>query len=367
MSKIILIGNDFLTLYLFRTELIKKLLTKYNVVLIIPEDKNDFFKNLGCSIEIVQVPRRSTNPFKDLVLFFRYLKLLLKHKSDVLLTFTVKPNVYGGLANFFTRAYHIANITGLGGNFENENLTAKIIKILYKIGLSKTDIVFFQNQSDLSYFQKNRLFKGKPFLIPGSGVNLEKYTFSEYTSNIPTVFTFIGRIMKIKGIDNFLLAANKIHSSNCVFQICGYIEDEEYNHKIMDFANKGVIKYLGFREDIDNIIQQSTCVILPSLLGEGVPNSVLEANAVGRIAIVSNIPGSTDIIEHKYNGFIFDKHDLNDMIKQIEEIKSMSLKELNLMAKNARLKVEKKFNRKIVVDKYMKFIEMGLKNSETIL
>lgn len=353
-KKILLIANHFHTLYAFRNELIQKLVSdKYNVYLSIPNDENDYFTNMGCKVIITDVDRRGISFRRDLRLILDYKRIFSDLKPDIILSFTIKPNIYGCLANG-KKYKQICNITGTGATFLKDNFIAKICKFLYKISLRNAYKVYFQNTGDRDFFIKNKLVKNNYEILPGSGCNLEKYSYEPMPSGTVVRFIFIGRVMKLKGIDEYLEAAKIIKSKypNTEFIIAGWNEEKEYIEIVNNYVNDGYVNYLGFRNDIPELIKKCDCTVLPSHGGEGIPNVLLESSASGRVCIGSRIHGTCDVIEDGVTGYLFEKGNSLSLAEAIEKFLLLTNDEKINMGLKARQKVEIEFDRKFVIEKY---------------
>lgn len=356
-KKILILSNHFITLYNFRKELIHRLVEEgHEVILSMPSSgENQYFINLGCRVIETEVDRRGLNPIKDMKLILNYIKIMKKINPDIIFSYTIKPNIYGSLASNITRYRQVNNITGTGATFLNDNLVSKVARVLYKVSIKHSYKVFFQNSGDRDYFVKNKMVKENYELLPGSGVNLEQYQFTELPKTDIINFIFIGRVMKVKGIEEYLECAKVIkeENMNVNFYIAGFIEEKQYKGIIEEYHNKGIINYIGFQKDIKSWIQKSHCTVLPSHGGEGVPNVILESAAIGRPAIVSNINGSTDVIENNITGYVFKKKDSKSLINQVNKFISLDIKRRKKMAMESRKKVEKYFNRQLIIQKYL--------------
>ena len=359
MKRVILIGNHDIVIYNFRYELIKELLhNNYDVIIALPYgEKVELLKEEGCRFYETQVDRRGTNIFKDLKLFLKYLKILNNEKPCVVLTYTIKPNIYGGLAARFKRIPYVTNITGLGSAIETRGIVQKISLFLYKVALKDVKCVFFQNKENMDFFKANNICRTKCELLPGSGVNLKQHKLLDYPPEGTIVFAFVGRLMKEKGIDEYLEAANRIKPkySNVEFHICGFCE-ETYLQRIEELQNKDIVIYHGMVKDMIQIYKRINCIVLPTY-HEGMSNVLLEAAAHGRPAIASNISGCKEIIDEGVTGFLVSKCSKEDLICAIEKFINLSYIEKSRMGVAARKKVEINFDRTIIVDKYMEIIK----------
>ena len=353
-KKILFLSNHFITLYSFRKELIQRLCEEgHEVYLSLPEDENDYFTNLGCHIIKTEIDRRGVNPKNDIKLIAFYKKMIPQVDPDIIFSYTIKPNIYGTLVS--NKKYkQVCNITGTGGTFLEDNMVAKICKFLYRISIRKCYKVFFQNTGDRDYFIANNLVFNNYEMLPGSGCNLEEHAYQPMPEDNVTRFIFIGRVMKLKGIDEYLEAAKRIKSKypDTEFLIAGWNEEEEYKKIVVDYQERGFVNYIGFRDDIGEWIAKCHCTVLPSHGGEGVPNVLLESAATGRACIGSMINGTMDVIEDGVTGYLFETGKADSLAEQIEKFLNLSAEEKAAMGKAGREKVEREFDRQIVIRKY---------------
>ncbi|WHY00419.1 glycosyltransferase family 4 protein [Neobacillus sp. DY30] len=358
--KILILANFGMGLYNFRKELIEELINNNNEVYIsLPNDEYvPKLKSLGCKFIDTPVSRRGTNPITDFKLLMNYKRIISSIKPNVVLTYTIKPNVYGGLACRMSNVTCIANITGLGTAVENGGYLQKITMLLYRISLKKAKCVFFQNKENEELFIKKKIVNGKHKIIPGSGVNLNHYSLLDYPLEKSINFLFISRVMKEKGIDQYLDAATFIKRKypNTVFNIVGFCEDT-YEEKLKDMQDKGIIKYHGKQSDVREFHKISHCTIHPTYYPEGMSNVLLESAACGRPIITTNRSGCREIVDDGVNGYVINQEDSEDLIQKIEKFLQLSYGYKKQMGLAGRKKVEKEFDRKIVVDNYLEQIE----------
>ncbi|WP_433773050.1 glycosyltransferase family 4 protein [Bacillus wiedmannii] len=362
-KKVLLLGNHGFVIYNFRKELIQELLRKgYEVHISLPKDeKVDKMVEWGCKFVETNVDRRGTNPVTDFKLVAHYIKILKEIKPDVVLTYTIKPNLYGGLACRLLNIPCINNITGLGSGFSKSSLLKTFLSTLYKVSLKKSYCVFFQNTEDMRMLVDRNIIKGQYELIPGSGVNLEEYKFKDFPKEDMLKFIFIGRIMKDKGIDQYLEAAKiiKMKYPNTQFNVIGFVEKTQphYNDMINQLQNEGFITYLGYQSDVKPFVKEAHCLIQASHGGEGLSNVLLEAAATGRALIASNIPGCRETISENENGYTFEAKNTSSLVEQIEKFICLTEVERKQMGINSREKIEKEFDRNIVVKAYMNKVD----------
>ena len=359
--KILILANNDLGLYNFRKELIERLILEKNEVYIsLPNGKRvKDLQEMGCKYIETEVDRRGTNPVKDFKLLIKYFKVLKQIKPDIVLTYTIKPNIYGGIVCRLKKVPYICNITGLGTATENESIVQKLIIKLYKFALKKVKCCFIQNEENFKFIIDNKIAKEDNCkLIPGSGVNLEKFSLLEYPNDDRIEFLFIGRVMKEKGINEYLETAKNITEKypNTVFHILGFCE-EEYEKQLQDLQEKGIIKYHGRQDNVIPFIENSHCTIHPTFYPEGMSNVLLESSASGRPIITTNRSGCREIIEDNKNGYIVKEKNYKDLIEKVEKFINLSNEEKRKMGLYGRKKVEKEFDRNIVINEYIKEIQ----------
>lgn len=354
------------TFYLFHQELAQKLITLGHEVCVSAPD-GDFtqnIKDLGCIKFNAPVKRRSINPLSDLKLLIYYIKLIKNLKPNVILTFTIKPCVYGGLAAQFTHTPYIADITGLGTAIENKGVLRFIALSLYKLGLRKAAKIFFENSRDQKFFIAHKIAaQDKTRLTSGAGVNLNKFKLEDYPDSSQNIkFLFVGRIMKDKGVNELLEAFNNINNKNqpcgvehknLYLDIVGGCEENEYLLKLEQAhqANKNII-YHGEQQDMQKFYKESHCVILPTY-HEGMANALQEASATGRPVIASNIPGCQETFDDNITGFACEPKDAQSLTQAINKFINLNHQERREMGLRAREKMQREFDKEIVVDAYI--------------
>ena len=362
-----LIGNHDIVIYNFRKELIKKLLEEgFEVAIALPYGKKvDLLIQSGCTFFETPIDRHGTNPLTDLKLMHHYKKIMREYNSDIVLTYTIKPTIYGGMACQKLGTPYIANITGLGTAVEQGGLKQKLILTLYKKAFKKVDCVFFQNKKNQSFFKEHHISISNQKLLPGSGVNLNEHRFEPYPEKDDTIrFLFIGRMMKDKGIDELLAAAQRIKEkhNHVFFDIIGFCEaDYKGKDQLEILHNQKIINYLGHQDAIHEHIKAHHAVIHPSY-HEGMANVLLEAAACGRPVLASNIPGCQEAFDEGITGFGFEPRNVSDLVRVIEKFIVLPYEDKKAMGIAGRKKMEREFDRQIVVDAYMEEIEKILKN-----
>ena len=353
-EKILIVSNVTAGLVSFRSELIEVLSKDYEITILASDNgRKDKLEALGAKVVTAEIDRHGTNPFKELQLVSYYKRQINEIRPKVVLTYTIKPNIYAGMAAAALGIPYIANITGLGPAVENSGLLQKITIPMYRYGLRKAQTVFFQNTSNRDFMLNHKIVK-KNDLLPGSGVNLEKYTVQPYPQADTVDFVFISRVMKEKGIDQYLDAARIIREKHpeTRFHICGGCEGD-YENILKELNDNGTIIYHGRVEDIAGMHRQCACTVHPSFYPEGMSNVLLEASACGRPIITTDRPGCRETVDDGINGYVVKQRDSQDLIEKIERFLSLSWEERKSMGLAGRAKVEREFDRKIVVGKYM--------------
>lgn len=349
--KIFLITNHSFMLYKFRKELIKELLKEHQVTLVMPaKEFTQEFKDMGCSIVDIDVDRRGINPVKDLHLLKQYYGLLKNNKPEMVLTYSIKPNIYAGLSARLLHIPYCSNITGLGTAFQKPFL-AKFVTMLYKIGFSKVKTVFFENESNMNLFlDKHIISSQQACLLNGAGVNIEEFYLAPYEACDTTRFIFVGRIMKEKGVDELFEAFKKLVDDgfNVHLDILGFFEDE-YENIINEFDDR-YYTYLGFQNDVRPFLTKAHCLVLPSY-HEGMANTILEAASMGRAVIASHIPGCKEGIDDKKSGLLVNVKDSQDLYEKMKEFVLMDNHQKQTMGLNARHLMEERFDKMKVVEK----------------
>jgi len=359
-KKVLILVNHNVVIYNFRKELVQRLVAEgYEVYLSCPQgNRIAELKEMGCHFIETDVERRSKNPFKDLGLLSHYKKMMKQVRPDIVLSYTIKPNIYGGIAARKFKIPQLANITGLGTSIENGGLSSKLILMLYKFGIKSAKMVFFQNQNNYDFFYSKGIIKDNASILPGSGVNLQEFCYEPYPENSnDTVLLIIGRMMKNKGTGEIIEAAKIIREKhkNVIFRFIGF-PDDDWESIINDAVNKGLIEYPGNQTDVHSFIKDSHATLMASY-HEGMSNVLLETAATGRPVIASDIPGCREIFDEGVSGFGFQPRDADSMVKAIERFLSLSTVQRAKMGLAGRAKVEMYFDRQIVVNKYMEEIE----------
>lgn len=361
MRKILILANSASGLYDFRNELLVRLIGEgYEVHVSLPdEEKIPQLTQEGCIVHHTPLDRRGMNPVRDMRLMLEYHHLIQTVKPDIVLTYTIKPNIYGSLCCRIHHISYLVNITGLGSVFENGGIVQKLVVFLYRMALKKASCVFFQNDTNRRIFEQYGI-RGKKFrMVSGSGVNLDRHCFEEYPKKGEAIrFLYVGRIMKEKGIDELLYAAKLIKQDypDVVFELIGYYEDD-YKSLIEQYEKDGIVQLTGYQKDMHPYYTRAWAVLMPSY-HEGMSNVVLEASATGRPVLASNIPGCREGFDEGITGYGYPARDREALTAVLRKFMTLSYGEKAQMGRNARTKIEREFDRTQVVNAYMEEINL---------
>lgn len=350
--KIIILANSSKGLFGFRQELIAELLKKNTVCAYTPDNGSvSAIKALGCEVFDLPVDRRGMNPQKDFTLFRRILAILKREKPDLVITYTIKPNIYGGLACCLRSVPYIVNITGLGTAFQNKGILNRIVTIMYKFSLKEAKTVFFENEENRQIFIKLGIVpEQKTCLLMGAGVNLTRYHVTEYPAGETTKFLFMGRVMKEKGIDELFEVMHRLNADgiDCSLDLLGSYE-ENYKEIIEKYEAEGWLNYQGYQMDVTPFISAAHCFVLPSW-HEGMANTNLESAASGRPVITTNIHGCLEAVEDGVTGYLVEKKNPDDLYRAMKNFTGLSYEKRKEMGLAGRKRMEKLFDKKNVVE-----------------
>ncbi|MBR5719162.1 MAG: glycosyltransferase family 4 protein [Clostridia bacterium] len=356
--KYLVLTNHSYMLWQFRRELLAKLKETGEVVLSMPfvGHEDDFQKEYKC-ID-TKVDRRGINPITDYQLYSFYRKLIKDEKPDIVITYSIKANVYGGYASRKLKVPYCVNVQGLGTAFEKKMLAPLVTK-MYKAAVKRAKTVFFENEFNAQEFIRRGITtREQVTVLNGAGVNLDYYKFSEYPSEENGItFLYLGRIMKEKGIDEFLYSVKKLknkYNDRVNFDMVGFFEDE-YKQTIEDLSKQGYIAFHGFQSNPIPFYQRAHCVVLPSY-HEGMSNVLLEAAATGRAIITTDIPGCREAVDDGVSGYLCNKMDADSLLDAMERFISLSMESRVAMGQHGREKIEMSFDKLDVVKKTIKAI-----------
>lgn len=355
MARILILANNDVGLYKFRKELIQELLNQGNHIYIsLPNGELvQPLIDMGCTFIETDLDRRGIKPISDFKLLVSYLKVIKRIKPDMVITYTVKPNVYGGIVCRIINVSYAINITGLGTAFQNDGFLKKIIVFLYKMSCKKTKVVFFENEESQQIFIENKIVKEENTCkLNGAGVNLEEYKFCEYPEDNGEIrFLFIGRVMKEKGMNEFFEVAKWIREEykNVFFDIVGPLE-EDYKSTISELQELNIINYYGYQCNVKPFIEKAHCFLLPSY-HEGMANTLLESGAMGRPLITSNIYGCKEAVIDGETGYLIKAKDSKDLYKKVKKFIEISFDSKLEMGHLSRNHIVKFFDKEKIVEK----------------
>lgn len=357
--KILILTNHSYMFYRFRKELTQQLLKKYEVVISTPfVGHEDDLEALGCRCIETFLDRRSLNVKKDFELYQFYQKLLDQENPDLVITYSIKPNIYGGLACQKKKIPYYVNIQGLGTAFQKKGLT-EVVTFLYKKALKGASRVYFENQANAETFLQYRITDSDRIkLLNGAGVNLEEYPYMTYPTDPTIHFLFIGRIMKEKGTDELFYAAEKLkekYQEKVAFHLVGFFEDS-YAEKVKQLVDQEIIEFHGFTTDTKPFYQDSHCIILPSY-HEGMSNVLLEAAACGRPVITTDIPGCREAVIDGETGFLSQVKNKEDLLEKVDRFIQLQFVQQEKMGRSARKHIETHFSKEKVVHETVSCIQ----------
>jgi glycosyltransferase involved in cell wall biosynthesis len=371
-KKILISLNTAWNLLNFRAGLIGGLISsRYEVVAVAPKDEYVVkLELLGCRFVHLEMDNQGTNPIRDLLLLWRFFRLLKTEKPDICLFYTVKPNVYGSLASAICGIPFINNVSGLGAVFIQGGWLRRFVSALYRLAFRNSNRVFFQNRDDLGLFLENKLVNVElTDVLPGSGINLHRfiptYDADRKSLNSPFRFLLIARMLKDKGVVEFVKAAKLLKESGVKseFFLLGFLDVQNpaaiSSEQMKEWTEQGFVKYLGVSDDVREHIASADCIVLPSYR-EGTPRTLLEAAAMGKPIITTNVVGCKEVVEHGVNGFLCEVKNAQDLALKMKEMLLISEDQRRSMGENGRLKMEKEFDENIVIQKYLQAIDLAL-------
>lgn len=359
--QILILANHSGGLYDFRKDLIAELKTYGSVTAAVPH--NDRWEKLGeLADRVIELPvdRRGMNPIRDGKLFRRYRTILKEIRPDLVLAYTIKPNIYGGLACRMAHIPYAVNITGLGSAIENGGWLRKFVLALYRPALKGAKAVFFENAGNRDTLTAAGVVpKGRDVVLHGAGVNLEDYPCQPYPQEGPVRFLFVGRVMHEKGVDELFAAAKRMkqqYAERVEFHIAGSFE-EAYKPAMDELEQAGVVKYHGYQPDMKPFYAMASCVVLPSY-HEGMSNVLLEAAASGRPLITSDIPGCREAVEDGVGGYLCPAKDADALYAAMQRFAALPAAQRAEMGRCGRARMERLFSKTAVVAETIRHLEI---------
>lgn len=356
--KILIITNHSYMLYRFRRELIQALMQEHEVVLSMPfVGHEDDFQAMGLRCINTEVNRRGINPKTDLKLFNNYRRLLKQERPDMVITYSIKPNIYAGLACAMARIPFCANVQGLGTAFQRKGL-AQFVTVLYRTALKKAKTVFFENEGNAREFLDRKIIPAEKItVLSGAGINLEEYPCMPYPENESLRFLYLGRIMKEKGIDELFSAMRRLYGelgSQVLLDLVGFFDDD-YEAEVNSLVADGIAVFHGFQSDPRPYYTSADCIVLPSY-HEGMSNVLLEAAATGRPVITSNIHGCKEAVNDGETGLLCQVRDVDDLYEKMLSMARMPCEARAAMGIAAHAKMEREFEKNTIVNKTLRAI-----------
>lgn len=370
-KRIAIVANTTWNIYNFRMNVIGKLLEEgYEVSVIAPVDEYIKYKEQFPEVRHVGLrflSRDSKNPFKDLLLIEELRRKYKRGAFSLILHYTHKPNIYGTIAAKINGIPCISAVTGLGYSFINKGYINSITRWLYRMTQPFSKEIIFENQDDLTFFRRLKIVdKNKGKAIKGCGVDL---TFFQPSSNgiyeHKTILTFVGRLLKDKGITEFVEAGKLLKQThpNVELWVIGELDDNNpstiESDLLVEWVNNKDIVYHGFVKDVRKLIKKSNCVILPSYR-EGMPRIVLEGVAMGKPIITTNVPGCRETVEDNITGYLVPSKDVKGLHKGMEKFMELSIKEQREMGNRGRQKAELEFGENKIANEIYEIIESCL-------
>lgn len=356
--KILIATNHSYMFYRFRKELVETLMQEHEVILSTPfVGHEDNLKAMGLRCINTEIDRRSINPFKDMKLLKTYRKMLDDIQPDLVITYSIKPNVYMGSACKAKGIPYVTNVQGLGTAFEKPVLSS-VVSVMYRSALHKAKTVFFENEENAQFFLHQNIISAQQMkVLPGAGINLDEYPYVPMQDDGVCSFLFVGRIMKEKGVYEFFTAAKTIKAEfgeEVAFDVVGFYEDA-YKETVDWLVADGVIRFHGFQTDVHPFYEAANCVVLPSY-HEGMSNVLLEAAATGRPLITSDIPGCREAVEDGVSGYICPAKDADALYDAMQRFVELPESWRAEMGCRGRERMEKRFSKDAVIAETMKWL-----------
>lgn len=354
----------------FRGQMIRELLESgQQVSVLAPVDEyTDQLRAMGCNFFPLVMDNHGTSPLQEAKLLFSFLRRFRQVQPDIVLSFSIKNNIYGAIAARASRIPIIPNVSGLGPAFANENWLNKVVLALYRLAFGKLPIVFFQNQEDRDLFIEKKLVRAEQTeRLPGSGVNLRRFTAEPLGTNENVVFLLFARLIWQKGVAEFVQAGQRLKTEGrtVTCQILGFLDiksrDAIGRTQMEAWVAEGSVDYLGSSDDVRAQLRNADCVVLPSYYREGVPRGLLEAAAMARPIITTDAPGCRDVVDDGETGLLCPPQDVEALTTSMRRIAEMSRLERSNMGLAGRAKMEREFDEVKVIDTYRQWIERLVK------
>jgi glycosyltransferase involved in cell wall biosynthesis len=379
-KKIAIVANTTWNIYNFRMPLIRALETQgHQVVVIAPLDEYIVYLNqlrYTTHQPIKHLARKGRNPLSEMRLIFEFLRIFRKEKPDLVINYTIKPNIYGNWAAVLSGISSICVVTGLGYSFIHNGITNQISQKLYQFSFRKATKVIFENEDDCALFINDKICTVEQGIaVKGCGVdtNFFKPQKPKLPQNEQKVFTFIGRLLYDKGVEEFVKAARLVKKEfpEAVFWIAGELDHDNPAAVPEEILSQWIenqhIKYIGHVQDIRPVIEDSDIIVLPSYR-EGMPRVILEALAVGKPVITTDTAGCRETVEEGKNGFLVPVKNVPELAESMRECCRLSTERLLAMGQFSRNKALLEFDEKIIVNRFMEIINeiLGINTKVTV-
>lgn len=355
-------GNNAWGMYNFRGKLLRHFVERgFKVTVLAPYDDvyTKKLQELGCEVLDMPMDPKGVNPFVDALLLYRYYKVFKKLNPDISVTYTIKPNIYGGIAARLLKIPYLPITTGLGYVFINDDVVAKIVKKLYGLAFKKAEKVWFLNDEDIEDFRRENIVDDdKIQLLPGEGIDLSRFKLSKRLESTSFTFILVARMLVDKGVCEFVEAARVMKKKypKLSFKLLGAVWKDNpaaiSEAQLRKWEEEGVVEYLGVVSDVIPTLLESDCVVLPSAYREGVPFSLMEGAALGLPLIASDIAGCRDVVIDGYNGFLCKKKDVPSLVEAMEKIVDLTPEECKQFGAKGRKIIEERFELGYIIKQY---------------
>lgn len=358
MKNILIITNHSFMFWQFRRELVMEMLRRgHQVTIACPfGDRIEDLRSLGCALIHTPLDRRSISLRKEHSLYRQYKQIIRQVKPDVVITYSIKPNIYASRICARMDIPYCVNVQGMGTAFQHP-ISARVASALYRTSLKKAKAVFFENEENARYFREHKITDEKQHVIlRGAGINMEHYALQPYPSHDRVHFLYLGRVMREKGVDELLSAVRRLHQDGEDFflDLVGFYEDS-YGGQVEELEKLGLCRFHGFQKDARPYYAAADCVVLPSY-HEGMSNVLLEAAAIGRPLITSDIPGCREAVDDGITGYTCPAKDADALYQTMKRFLRLTREEREAMGLAGNAKMHDQFNKKDVVEKTLSAI-----------
>jgi glycosyltransferase involved in cell wall biosynthesis len=370
---ILITANSSWYILNFRGQLIRSLINAGHriTVLATQDGYTDRLRALGCAVEPLVMDTHGTSVLRELELLYTMIREFRRLRPDVVLSFTIKNNIYGALAARACGVPLVPNVSGLGPAFDKNGWLKTVVFVLYRFAFRHLPIVLFQNEDDRALFIQNGWVKeGRTRRLPGSGVDLDSFTVTPLPSGREIVFLLFARLINQKGVMEYVEAGKRLRDEGYPISchILGFTDvdsrDAVGRERINAWIEEGAINYLGSSDDVREHISQADCVVLPSFYREGVPRSLLEAAAMGRPIVTTDVSGCRDVVDDEHTGYLCKARDIVSLAACMRRIAAMAPEERTEMGLKGRERIENLFDENIVISAYHDYINLLAENVE---